>query len=333
MDAQERSQADSLIQELESSMQGFDFFAATRLLQYALCECAIGASASLDQEAIRFSQKPTLAFAPGPIASFLGPSSGEPARMEVYFFGLLEPNTPMPLWFVEEAMHPDNDGSIRAFLDIFNHRLISLFFRAWALNQRLVDLESEEEPSFPRRLRSLVGCDGAPRPKASADISDETIYYCGGFAQERRSAEVLERILSDLFVVPVMVESFVGYWLDIPSDEVTRLGDSSVAMGEGCRIGSRIWDCQTKFRLHIGPLSWDEYEYFLPDAIGYQRMRMIVERYIGLEFAWDLRLTLRAEEVPSAKLGSSQCRLGWSSWIESSHTRTQPGVVEFTGRA
>jgi len=82
-------------------------------------------------------------------------------------------------------------------------------------------------------------------------------------------------------------------------------------------VGSKIWDCQQKFRIRIGPVGFDRYQYFLPGHSGLARLKAAIRNYIGDELDWDVQLILRHEEVPTASLGRVG-QLGWTSWMGNS---------------
>jgi type VI secretion system protein ImpH len=142
------------------------------------------------------------------------------------------------------------------------------------------------------------------------------LYYAGRFAPHARNADGLRDLLEDYFEVPVELREFEGSWIEIPEPERLRLGESPLtgALGVSTIVGSRVWDRQLKFRLICGPMGLADYERLLPDRESLARMEALVRQYITDEFAWDLQLVLKREEVPRIELGRSG-RLGWTTWL------------------
>lgn len=132
-----------------------------------------------------------------------------------------------------------------------------------------------------------------------------------------RSAEGLEAILSDYFNVPARVEHFVGRWIDIPEENHTRLGSETAVLGQTALTGRQVWDRRMNFRVHLGPMSLEDFLKFLPQQTSFDRLRAWTRDYIGQEFFWDLRLILKKDEVPPTSLGGTS-RLGWTTFLCSS---------------
>jgi type VI secretion system protein ImpH len=131
----------------------------------------------------------------------------------------------------------------------------------------------------------------------------------------------LAAIIRQYFRVPARLEEFVGHWLVLARRDRTYLGPESKTLGVSAIAGGRVWDHQSKFRIHIGPLTLDQYESFLPAARlaneGATLLRKLVDWvrfYLCLELDWDLRLHLKKEEVPALRLGVKG-QLGWTTWL------------------
>jgi type VI secretion system protein ImpH len=120
--------------------------------------------------------------------------------------------------------------------------------------------------------------------------------------------------------VPVAIEEFVGHSLLLAERQRTFLGRQHAAIGMGAVAGSRVWDRQYKFRVHLGPLTLSQYESFLPGGEPLTKLVDWVRLYTCFELQWDVRLSLRKDEVPPVKLGRAG-RLGWTTWL--GHRRQQ----------
>ena len=123
-------------------------------------------------------------------------------------------------------------------------------------------------------------------------------------------------MLADYFSVSVEISQFVGEWLEIPEEACWRLGESPATGGLGttATVGARVWSCQHKFRLRVGPLTYADYHRLLPGSPSLRRMAALVQNYTGAELAWDARLILARDEVPRLALGGGE-RLGLTTWL------------------
>ena len=279
-------------------------------------------------EPVRLGQDPDLSFAPAPLASFEA-DSGRPPRLQVRLFGLFGPNGPLPLHVTEyarERLRLAGDPTLSRFLDVFHHRFLALFYRAWAQAQPHVNRDRPKEDRFTAYIGAFLGMSPAPFRNRDTVPDLAKFFHVGALIRHVRNSEGLMHILQQFFRVPVQIEEFVGHWLSLSAGERTFLSSERATLGSGVVLGSRVWDRQHKFRIHLGPLTLDQYESFLPASPeppsgeggpGGAPLRQLVDwvrMYLCFELDWDVRLILNQHEVPSLRLGGGQ-RLGWTTWL------------------
>ncbi|HTN77794.1 MAG TPA: type VI secretion system baseplate subunit TssG [Pirellulaceae bacterium] len=336
---------------LLSEGHAFEFFQAVRLLELHAREpqsgavgerfAPTGASAGPSEEAIRFRGHPSLTFAPGEVHEIGGLKSGEaaepgewPVGLEVAFLGLIGPQGALPQHYTALAIERlvAGDKTLREFLDLFHHRAVSLFYRAWEKYhfpflyerfRRSVARSQAEVDPLTFALLSFVGL-GTDGLNHKLSVDDESIlYYSGHYAHHPRPAVALEALLADFFNAPVEVLQFQGRWITLAPEERTALPSRRAPLGRNCRLGrdaiagTRVWNVPTKFRVRIGPLSYQRFEEFLPTSAGLRKLCDLVRLYVGPEFTYDVQVVLKREEVPCVQLQgqpSHAARLGWNSW-------------------
>jgi type VI secretion system protein ImpH len=89
-----------------------------------------------------------------------------------------------------------------------------------------------------------------------------------------------------------------------------------------------VWDRQNKFRLCLGPLTFAQYESFLPGGPMLRKLVDWVRLYCSFELDWDVRVVLKRNEVPPLKLGGGSSeggRLGWTTWLGRRPAETDAG--------
>jgi type VI secretion system protein ImpH len=305
----------------------FDFFQAVRLLEKFFPErTPVGRFAHPSGEVVRFGAHNSLAFPASQIQSMEWPENQDGApSMTVNFMGLTGPEGILPNPYTSLIIERSraSDGSLRDFLDIFNHRFISLFYRAWRKYRFDVSAERDERDRFSRHLLSLLGLgtDGLQDRQAVPD--DSLIYYSGLLAQRPRSAQALRQILTDYFAVPVVIEQFSGGWYRL--DPAARccfaegISDSE-CLGIGTVVGDEVWNQQSKLRIILGPLSLEKYLEFLPDGSNWEPLRSWIKFFSNEELDFEVKLILEREQVPVCELGAvdaSGPQLGWVSWLKS----------------
>jgi type VI secretion system protein ImpH len=303
----------------------FDFFQAVRLLEKLFPErTPVGRFAHPSREVARFGAHNSLAFPASQIQSMEWPEDGAPS-MTVNFMGLTGPEGTLPNPYTSLVIERvrASDGSLRDFLDIFNHRFISLFYRAWRKYRFDVSAERDERDRFSRHLLSLLGLGTDSLQDRLGVPDDSLIYYSGLLSQRPRSAQALCQILTDYFAVPVKVEQFSGAWYRLDPVAQCRFSEGnsdSECLGLGTVVGDEIWNQQSKIRIILGPLSLEKYLEFLPDGSNWEPLRSWIRFFSNEELDFEVKLILEREQVPACELGADDAsgpQLGWVSWLKS----------------
>lgn len=312
----------ALFDMLERAPEQFDFFQIMRRLESMTCDDVsrprFGAAARPVDEPIRLGQTPSLGFAPRDLDGLERGRGGLPPRLNVNFFGLLGPNGPLPLHLTEYArdrLRNSGDSTMVRFLDVFHHRLLMFFYRAWASAEPTASHDRPEADRFIAYIGALEGL-GMPSLRNRDDFPhDAKLFYAGRFAAQAHNAEGLGAIIGDFFGMPTRIETFVGDWLDLPLEHRWRLGKPGPIgrLGISATLGAHVWGRQHKFRVTLGPLDRGQFRRMLPGGESLARLRALVRNYIGEELRWDLRLFLEDRVDHPWQLGKSS--MGWTSWL------------------
>lgn len=305
---------------LAAAPHEFEFYQVMRLLEALHPERPrFGRSVRPAEDLIRLAQEPSVTHTPASLASYEPGEENRPDRLLVHFFGLFGTDGPLPLHLTEYArdrLRNQRDPTFARFIDLFHHRALSLFYRAWADVRPTVSFDRPAQDRFANYVASLMGL-GATSLRDRDAMPDLTkLHFAGHLSLQTRHAEGLGKIMSAFFDMPVHVETFIGAWLRLPAADYTRLGAgaATAGLGQSALLGARIWTRQDKFRIVFGPLTLKEYERLLPGGLSFHRLIPIVRNYVGDVLIWDVNLILKREEVPAIRLGQSG-RLGWTSWL------------------
>lgn len=335
----------SPIDRLLDQPQGFEFHQAVRLLQGLLRRLPADG-----QPAIRFRNTLSLAF---PASELLGietqlsrPASAadEPAdgaaaapprqpgthagleRVELTpaFMGLLGALGALPLSYSEQFAQRESagrDGAARAFLDIFQHRAVSLFHEAWRKHRLPLQFEADRRERYLPLVMSLAGLgEPALRQRLHGDqggVADDALAYYAGLLQRRAvSAPHLQRVLTDYFGVPVRVTQFVGRWYALDDDCQVTLGESTRRLGHDTMLGPRVWQRDLRARVSIGPMNRTLHQRFLPGGPAALALREMLSLVSGVSLEYEVHLKVHAADVTgSVLLGHAGPRLGWDSYL------------------
>ncbi len=324
---------------LEDVPQEFDFFQAVRSLERIYPNrLPVGRFGNPAREVARFRAHPSYVFPASQIQRIDWTGSGPPALI-VNFMGLTGPLGVLPLYYTELIVERlrAKDTAMLAFFDIFNHRMISLFYQAWEKYRFGIAYERRERDALTRILSNLVGIgtDGLQNRQAVRD--EALLFYTGLLSLHPRSATALKFMLWDYFDVPVEIEQFVGAWhkLDTATQCCFDKGNTySEQVGVGVIVGDEIYDQQSGICVRIGPIGLKRYLEFLPNGTAYPALRALVRFFAGDHMDFHTQLVLKREEVPPCELGVDRAgqttttfeekveeekvapQLGWTTWAK-----------------
>jgi type VI secretion system protein ImpH len=314
-----------LNQKLSDEPYRFEFFQAVRLFERIFPERkAVGREALPSQETVRFRSRIAMDFPASEIHEIFE-SDDEVAQerrteMVVNFMGVAGVSGVLPTHYTELILDRirHRDTSLWAFLDMFTHRAVSMFYRAWAKYRFPVGYERGEDP-FTGYLFDIVGL-GTAGMRGRMRIDDESLLpYSGLIAQKPHSANALENVLSDYFKTPAKLQQFFGQWLDLEKEDYSRLGAKNSTLGMNAIIGTRVWDQQSKFRVRLGPMDFKQFREFLPDGSAHKPLGSIIRFLVGPELDFDVQMLLKGRQVPGSVLTTRAVRrpmLGWTSYLK-----------------
>ena len=318
--------------QLVEDAPSFEFFQAVALLQRLRDKMRpVGEFSSPEDEAVRFRVNQRLGFPASEIQK-LDVKEDAPAEMTVNFMGMTGPMGVLPYTYSELILERARakDYSLASFLDIFNHRAISMFYRAWQKFRFPVNYAAGGRDLFSQYLLDLVGL-GTTGLRDRQEIEDEALlHYVSLVAMQARSAEALQQLLTDYFEVPVEILQFTGAWygLDRSTQCVMKdLESPSTQVGSGAVVGDAVWDRQGRVRIRIGPLNMERYNDFLPKGTAYAAIRAITRFFSNQCLDFEVQLVLDRSQVPDIQLdldSKSPARLGWVSWAKTAPLGVDP---------
>jgi type VI secretion system protein ImpH len=334
-----------VIDQLLLAPQGFGFFQAVRLLERWL---GVEAGGGLDR--IHFRTSLSMGFPASEIESLQAHWSHSdlvklPAHLERIdltpaCMGLLGVSGALPLFYTELVSQAETQGrnrSARAFLEVFSHRSVTLFYQAWRKHRLAVQFESDRRRAFLPQVLALggLGLRGL-RERMSAPeggVADEGLAYFAGALQQRTlPAQQLQKLLQRHLGTPVEVEPFVGRWYRVPDAGRTHLGTSGV-LGRTALVGERVWQRNLRMRLTLGPLDAARFGRFLPGGAGALALRQWLGLLYGPALEFEIRLSLRRDHVQPCVLRSDRPqqfgRLGWDTFMLSQPASTDRSDVRY----
>ncbi|PBC20301.1 MULTISPECIES: type VI secretion system baseplate subunit TssG [unclassified Mesorhizobium] len=306
----------------EPLLESFDFFELLRRLEQR--GGLFGHSGTADREPARLGQHVRLSFSARDVVKLQDAGDKAHARVTVANLGLLGPEGPMPLhltrwvldrlsqrWFTGADAEQTSDTTFVDFVNILQHRMMALYYRAWADAHPAVQVERSVGGRVRAMLEAMsgIGFPGTQDP----ELDTVRLRQAGSLANQIDGAERLTLFLATAFKVQVQIKEFVAAWITIPKALQTRLGKAHAGLGRGATIGPRVFSRQSRIELRIGPLSLDDFRSFLPGERRLGLFRKAVRDMIGETLDVDLRIVLARDAVPPPRVGTVQ--LGRTAWL------------------
>lgn len=283
------------------------------------------------QETFRLKQSPSMVFAPREIAEA---SLGQEGRFHLRLFslGLWGANGPLPLHYTEIARNrreASKDDTLVDFADIFHHRYLTQFYHAWRISQSAAGgLDRAQDEAFSFYVASLTGQD-LSEPGVKPLPVHARLAASAHLVREARNPDGLCASLAHYFGVSFHIQEYVLHWISVAPEERTQLGKpgSPSVMGESALVGQMVPDRQHKFRLVVGPLTLEQYLFFIPNGRDLRTLIEWIRAFTGYEYVWEIELQLEPHSAPPARMGDDH-RLGWSTWLgKSMHDAPVTGMI------
>jgi len=310
------------LEPLRADPLGFEFFEAMRRVECAWSSLPrLGTAARPALEPVRLGQAPALHF-PASMLADLRDLPADRLGIRGYFLGLFGPHGPLPLHFTEYAHERAinfHDRTFAAFADIFHHRVLELFYRAWADARPIVEFDRPAEDRFAGFVAALIGIADRQLRDRDAWPDRAKLYFAGLLSAGTRNRAALESLLQEYLGLAVRIQECVGQWLPVAVSEQTRLSidSDSAVLGRTTVLGERVWNAQHRIRLLIGPVTLGQLMQFLPGGASLGRLRALMLNYLGFEYAWDVQFLTQRARLPGVRLGQFG-HLGWTTWVDPS---------------
>ena len=163
-----------------------------------------------DKEPVRFKPRVAHDFPASQIDTLFPAEQKKPPVMVTNFMGLAGCHGPLPIAYTELILErvSNKDSSLKDFLDIFNHRLISIFYRIRKTCRIAFEQSDPAGSNFSRYLLALLGI-GTKGLQNRMQVKDRAfLYYTGLCSQKPFSMSSLEAVLSHYFQINQEPEIF-----------------------------------------------------------------------------------------------------------------------------
>ncbi len=310
----------TLLEKLLADPQRFSFFQAILLLEGARKGAVpLGQQGPPAEEAVRLRSDASLGFPKSDVSAIenLGDHHSPPYRLTAAFMGLYGTTSPLPNFYSESIIMDEQEGGpLRAFFDLFNHRLLSLFFRSWTKYRPHVLFRPDGKDEFSDRLFSLAGLSSHGVKENANFPAVRSLRFLGLLSQKPHSAESLAEMVRGYFHHPAEVKQFVPAKIALEDEQKAKLGKQNCKLGENLALGELVPDRMGKFQISLGPVGYDDYLTFLPGRENLEALKGLARLFSPDYLDFDLQVTLKGEETPRLGVALAQeSYLGWTTGL------------------
>lgn len=322
----ERQSDLALIREIAKDGRRYEFFSAVHLIHRLRTGGApLGELGPLSREPLRFRHDPDLIFHASDISSLEIDSAGRVA-LTSSFLGLYGAASPMAIHFSEDVIAAENSDqpSLREFYDLFHHRVLSLFYRAWKKYRLDAGFTLAGDDASTKRMLCFVGVDAYGTHKEPGLTRLEMLELAPLLAMKARSPRLLKLALGKLLPgIGVEVEQFVERRARIDDEDRFALGRRCHELGRSTTLGTHVRDRSARFRLLLGPVSYEECESLMPGGAKFPVLRRTVDQFTRGTLECEVDVLLREEEGPGFCLGSTRgATLGVNTRLGGARSKT-----------
>lgn len=333
MSAAQRFPKISVIDTLFSEPAAFEFFQAVRLLQRHLINTKnIEAEQALNNF-IQFNSTLSLAFQKSELESLVSNHVDGHYILVPSMIGLTGSLGALPLVYTQKIKTntwAKKNGST-AFLDLFNNRLINLFYKASIKYNLPLLAELKQDKHYLECIHALIGF-----RKSQTSLNDtlvaQVIAEFGGILQgQMLNVESIQQLLSSVLKQSIIIHQFIPEWFEIPNEHRSYLNSATLQLGVNSFCGERVKQIDSKIQLEIGPLDYNSYLKFLPNGDFNLALQGMLKQIISPTTQIELILVIDKDEVKPIKLNidNSSTRLGGGAFLLSRPLQSHQAQTRF----
>ncbi|NWD77727.1 type VI secretion system baseplate subunit TssG [Pseudomonas gingeri] len=323
MESEQQPDPGSLSALLRQVPQRFELLQALMILEREQQEAdSLGTGSDPGREVVRLRGPLLPEFAPSEISSLRQVKNaklpGSRLTLHTQVFGLGGPDGPLPYayqeWLQQRARNRDQ-GTV-AFLDLFQHRLLSLLYRVEQRQRVALPYRQPTLGPVYQQLRALCGLSSSSAEQTSVLPERALVARAALLANGRRSLAGFQNLLKHYFNLPVQLQGYQGAWRQIASSDRSVLGRKgrNLSLGRDALCGTRVWDEHAGIHIRLGPLEPEIAKGFMPEEDSHRQLAELVAFYFGAQL--QCSVSVHVTQAKETKIGSQQpSALGQGTWL------------------
>ncbi|MHA6575278.1 type VI secretion system baseplate subunit TssG [Pseudomonas yamanorum] len=312
--AYSRLKAAGLLEALEGRVAEANLYRFCQLLEQALPgHPPLGSTAHPADDPVRFRPDPGMGFPAGELKAIeiCEAHPDRPATVRTRLLGLYGVNSPMPTTFLDDiAQRREGHEALAVFLDIFNHRIFTQFYRIWRKYSYPATFEAGGRDATSQCLLGLIGLGIPGTARQIATPISRFLALLSVMRLPTRNAEGITALVK--LLAPNTHARVTRHWPQkVPMAQPASLSMSCpVGLSQGTPLGSVGRDVNSQ--LHLGLFTEDVVEArgWLPGNQLHNDLLVLLRVYLGWRCTAKLQLSLPIHSLPKPILGGAPVLLG-----------------------
>lgn len=333
MELQQDITTTPLMKELEAKLPRMNFYRFCQLLEQISDNQLMGTGESPLADPLRFAPSAEMSFPAGELKCIeREPYLNRPTTVRTRFLGLYGVDSVLPPILLDDIVkQKDGYQAMMDFLDLFNHRIITQFYRIWLKYHYPASYISGGKDAISQCLLGLTGLGIKGTSEQIGTPSSRFLALLGLVTQQTRTAEGIAGVIK--VIVPdcdVEVEEFYPVWVNVP--EQAKLGGKGTQLSGNSVLGKQFMESNQTVLVKIKPRDSRVIEHLLPDGQFHEDVMTLLRAYLGYQIDAQLDLHIPARFLPRTQLVSKGARLGQTASLICAEKTLHKDIVVNLGR-
>lgn len=282
----------------------------------------LGSTASPQDDPVRFRPDPGMGFPAGELKSIDldAAQPGGPVTVRTRLLGLYGVDSPLPTAYLDDIVQRrEGHQALEAFLDIFNHRVFTQFYRVWRKYSYPASFAAGGLDATSQCLLGLVGFGIPGTAQQIATPMSRFLALLGVMRLPTRNADGITALVR--LLAPDTTVMVRGHWPRkvLLAHPAGLPAAPTVMLGQGAVLGGVGVDANSQLHLALFTEAAQEAQGWLPGGQLHRDLLVLLQVYLGWRCTAKLQLNLPLRLMPAALLGDSRLKLGLTAvlgWAE-----------------
>ncbi|MBA0037499.1 type VI secretion system baseplate subunit TssG [Pantoea sp. BIGb0393] len=290
----------------------FNFYRFCQLLEQAT-HSRLGTGRTPECDPVRFRPNPRLGFPAGELkrTEIDADNPDAPPTVRTHFLGLYGVDSPLPTTIIDDINQArDGADAMAAFLDIFNHRLMTQFYRIWRKYSYPTTFAPGGTDAISKSLMALTGIAHSHELPSSRLLA-----ILQPLLHTTHTAEGIAAVINSQ-APNTHVEVFAHHAVRMPVAKRAQLSlRGGLSLDQNPVLGDEICVAGYCSRVELLTDDLDEVKGWMPNGQLRQDVMTLLRTYLGCDYDLRFWLTMPTKLLPLPRLGADGLFNGYNMML------------------